>query len=98
MSEDINKRLAREEILSSPIYKDLIISSDARTSAMQIVIRKNQNLLDALNKRDMLYQKYASNPKYEDEYIESKAAYDSIAKGEKGNIGTIDKRIKSHTR
>ena len=94
LSEDINKRLAREEILSSPIYKDLIISSDARTSAMQIVIRKNQNLLDALNKRDMLYQKYASNPKYEDEYIESKAAYDSIAKGEKGNIGTLIKELR----
>ena len=94
LSEDINKKLAREEILSSPIYKDLIISSDARTSAMQIVIRKNQNLLDALNKRDMLYQKYASNPKYEDEYIESKAAYDSIAKGEKGNIGTLIKELR----
>ena len=73
-SEDINKRLAREEILSSPIYKDLIISSDAKTSAMQIVIRKNQNLLDALNKRNMLYQKYVSNLEYEDEYIKSKAA------------------------
>ena len=94
LSEDINKRLAREEILSSPIYKDLIISSDAKTSAMQIVIRKNQNLLDALNKRDMLYQKYVSNPIYEDEYIESKAAYDSIAKEEKENIGALIKELR----
>ncbi len=94
LSEDINKKLAREEILSSPIYKDLIISSDAKTSAMQIVIRKNQNLLDALNKRDILYQKYSSNPIYEDEYVESKAAYDSIAKEEKENISALIKELR----
>ena len=94
LSEDINKKLAREEILSSPIYKDLIISSDAKTSAMQIVIRKNQNLLDALNKRDMLYQKYVSNPIYEDDYIESKATYDSIVKEEKENIGALIKQLR----
>ena len=94
LSEDINKRLARQEILSSPIYKDLIISSDAKTSAMQIVIRKNQNFLDALNKRDMLYQKYATSLKYEEEYIKSKAAYDSIAKEEKENIGSLIKELR----
>jgi len=94
LSKDINKRLAREEILSSPIYKDLIISSDAKTSAMQIVIRKNQNLLDALNKRNMLYQKYVSNLEYEDEYIKSKAAYETIAKEEKENIGALIKQLR----
>jgi len=94
LSEDINKKLAREEILSSPIYKDLIISSDAKTSAMQIVIRQNQNLLDALNKRDILYQKYSSNPMYEDEYVESKTAYDSIAKEEKENISALIKELR----
>ncbi len=94
LSEDINKKLAREEILSSPIYKDLIISSDAKTSAMQIVIRKNQNLVDALNKRDMLYQEYSSNPIYEDAYVESKAAYDSVAKEEKENISALIKELR----
>ena len=94
LSKDINKRLAREEILSSPIYKDLIISSDAKTSAMQIVIRKNQNLLDALNKRNMLYQKYVSNLEYEDEYIKSKTAYEAIAKEEKENIGALIKQLR----
>ena len=53
LSADVDKKLAKEEILSSPIYKDLVISSDARTTAMQIIIEKNQKLLDALNERNL---------------------------------------------
>lgn len=40
LSEDVDKNRAREEILTSPIYKDLVISSDAKTTAMQLVIKK----------------------------------------------------------
>ena len=50
LSEDIDRNRAKEEILTSPIYKDLIISSDAKTTAMQIVIKKNESLTNALNK------------------------------------------------
>ena len=41
LSADVDKNLAKEEILSSPIYKDLVISSDAKTTAMQIIIKEN---------------------------------------------------------
>ena len=40
LSEDVDRDLAKTEILSSPIYKDLIISSDGKTTAMQIIIRR----------------------------------------------------------
>ena len=40
---DITK--AENEILTSPIYKDLIISSDGKTTAIQINLKKNDDLI-----------------------------------------------------
>ena len=47
LSDDVDKESAREEILSSPIYKNLIISEDAKTTAMQIIIKDNIELKNA---------------------------------------------------
>jgi hypothetical protein len=54
LSEDIDISRAKEEILTSPIYKDIIISSDAKTTAMQHVIKKNESLSNALKQRNLL--------------------------------------------
>ena len=43
-SDDINLDMAKREILTSPVYKDLVISDDAKTTAMQILIPDNKNL------------------------------------------------------
>ena len=39
--EDINLELAKDEIINNPIYQELIISKDGKTTAMQVVLRGN---------------------------------------------------------
>ena len=39
--DDINLELAKDEIINNPIYKELIISKDGKTTAMQVVLRGN---------------------------------------------------------
>ena len=46
-SEGIDLREAKKEIINNPIYRDLIISKDGSTTAMQIVLQGN-NEYDAL--------------------------------------------------
>ena len=65
--EDINLNLAKDEIINNPIYKELIISNDGMTTAMQVVLRGNNEydalikqryeILDNLNSREPLTKK-----------------------------------------
>ena len=48
---------AENEILDSPIYKDLIISSDGKTTAMQINLKKNDDLIFLNNQKRELTDK-----------------------------------------
>ena len=48
---------AENEILNSPIYKDLIISSDGKTTAMQINLKKNDDLISLNNQKRELTDK-----------------------------------------
>ena len=53
---------AENEILGSPIYKDLIISSDGKTTAMQINLKKNDELIFLNNqKRELTNKKRYGN-------------------------------------
>ena len=65
--EDINLNLAKDEIINNPIYKELIISKDGMTTAMQVVLRGNNEyealirqryeILDNLSSREPLTKK-----------------------------------------
>jgi predicted RND superfamily exporter protein len=50
-TEGIDLKLAKEEIINNPIYKDLIISSDGSITAMQVVLRGNDEFDLLVNKR-----------------------------------------------
>ena len=62
--EDINLELAKDEIINNPIYKELIISNDGSVTAMQVVLRGNDEydllikeryeLLDILSSKEPL--------------------------------------------
>jgi len=52
---------AENEILDSPIYKDLIISSDGKTTAMQINLKKNNDLIFLNNQKRELTDKKRYN-------------------------------------
>ncbi len=94
LSADVDKNLAKEEILSSPIYKDLVISSDAKTTAMQIIIEKNHKLLDALNERNSSFEEYKNNTSNKSKYLSSKANYEDLLEIEKQNINSLIEKIR----
>ncbi|RZO28845.1 MAG: transporter [SAR86 cluster bacterium] len=62
--EDINLEQAKDEIINNPIYKELIISNDGSVTAMQVVLRGNDEydllikeryeLLDILSSKEPL--------------------------------------------
>ena len=69
--ESINLDLAKEEIINNPIYKELIISNDGKVTAMQVVLRGNDEydqlisrrylILDTLNSKEVLTAKSKSD-------------------------------------
>jgi predicted RND superfamily exporter protein len=54
---DTNRSLAREELITSALYRDLIISADARTTALRVNLRQDQRYLELRELRDQLRQK-----------------------------------------
>ena len=50
-TEGIDLELAKDEIINNPIYKDLIISADGSITAMQVVLRANDEYDFLINKR-----------------------------------------------
>tara|TARA_B100001248_G_scaffold1197_1_gene876 strand:- start:7935 stop:10388 length:2454 start_codon:yes stop_codon:yes gene_type:complete len=94
LSDDIDRNRAKEEILTSPIYKDLVISSDARTTAMQLVIKKNQSLFNALKQRNLFFEKYQEDESFESEYELAKARYQNLAEKEKRKIKLLIEEIR----
>ena len=50
-SEGIDLELAKEEIINNPIYKELIISSDGSITAMQIVLKANEEYNSLISER-----------------------------------------------
>ncbi|MDC0985093.1 MMPL family transporter [Gammaproteobacteria bacterium] len=93
-SKDIDPEIAKQEILTSPIYKDLVISSDAKTTAMQITLKNNVSLKDALVKRDEFYKKYQQDSSFEAKYLESKQVYSDFSEIQKTNINSFIKDIR----
>lgn len=58
-SADVDRARAREELIRSPIFRDLIISADGRTTAMRIDLRENTRLSALLAEREMLRERRA---------------------------------------
>ena len=51
LDEDIDLQKAKQEILSNPIYKELIISKDGSTTAFQILLDKNESYESLIQQR-----------------------------------------------
>jgi len=61
-SEDVDIQLAEQEMRHSPLYENLLVNSEGDTTAMQVNLVVNRELLDLLNNRDKLYPKSTMNP------------------------------------
>jgi len=58
LSQDgVDKVRAREELLNSPLFKDLVVSSDARTTALQIDLHPTPDFTELRGQRDQLLAK-----------------------------------------
>ena len=56
-NSDTDRTLAREELLNSALYRDLIISADGRTTALQVNLRQDDRYLELRETRNRLRQK-----------------------------------------
>ena len=56
-SAGTDKALAREEFLHSPMYRDLIVSADGKTTALQVNFRRDDTWHDLLRQRNELREK-----------------------------------------
>ncbi len=54
LSPGVDRQLARQEFLTSPIYKNLILSPDGETTGMLATLELDQKYLDLVNHRDAL--------------------------------------------
>lgn len=50
----VDRELARKELTTSPIYKNLLTSLDAKTTALQVNIERDDHYFELLNARDDL--------------------------------------------
>jgi hypothetical protein len=53
-SSDMDMALARKEFLTNPFYRDLIVSSDARTTAIQVIFYADEKYFDLVKHRNKL--------------------------------------------
>ncbi|MFO7578387.1 MAG: efflux RND transporter permease subunit [Pelovirga sp.] len=56
-AEDIDLELVREEFTTSPLYRDLLVSADGRTTALQVLFADNEELQSLLRQRNALRDK-----------------------------------------
>ena len=54
LSEGVDKQLAKEEFLNSPIYKDVILSADGKTTGMMATLAVDESYLRLVTERDDL--------------------------------------------
>lgn len=52
-----DKTLAKQEFLTSPIYRELILSPDGQTTALQLNLTVDKTLIDLVSQRDALITK-----------------------------------------
>ena len=94
LSDDVDKESAREEILSSPIYKNLIISEDAKTTAMQIIIKDNIELKNASFDFYDIKRKFEKNKITKNEYLISKRKYELLKQSHDTNLHNLIKELR----
>ena len=56
-SPGLDKELARKEFLDSPIYRKLLMSFDGKTTALQVIFKRDETYFSLMNKRNQLKEK-----------------------------------------
>ena len=61
LSDNTDRNRAKEEILNSPIYKNLIVSENGKTTALQINLKQNKELFELSKTKASLISKKINN-------------------------------------
>ena len=80
---DTNRQMAQRELLSSPLYKDLLISSDGRTTALRVDMQRDAAYREMREQRDRLR---------EQEYVEG------LTDEESGKLAAVSDDYDARTR
>ena len=97
-SEGTDKVMAKNELLTSTLYKNLIISEDGQTTAILLNEKINQALESMIEKRDNLRLKRLSNPLNQAELDELESVSEEIKifrKQERGETAELIKSIRN---
>ncbi len=78
----IDRQLARKELLTSPLYSNMLISSDGTTTAIQVNFKRDETFYALLNKRNKLREKQFTDKLSEQELLQ---------------LSVISKDFKDHT-
>ncbi len=78
-SEGVDKAKAKAELIASPIFKELIISLDGNTTALQVNLKGNDRFRELLHKRNALLVKQQEGTINSDEGKQLKEVSDAYA-------------------
>ena len=78
LSPGTDKNLAKQELLTSKLYRNLVISSDGKTTAMQLNMVLDEELESLIEARDVLREKRLAEALDTDELIQLKILSDQI--------------------
>jgi len=59
--DEINKKRGFEEIISSPVFKEFVISDDGKTTAIIVNLKSDKKLREFIDKKDYFYNKSINN-------------------------------------
>ncbi|MCW8860641.1 MAG: transporter, partial [Deltaproteobacteria bacterium] len=80
---DVDIDLVRKEFQTSPFYKNLLVSPDAKTTALQVIFKRDNNYHELLNKRNHLREEQLERPLSAEESAqleEATRAFDSYSR------------------
>ena len=78
LSPGTDKNLAKQELLTSKLYRNLLISSDGKTTAMQLNMVLDKELKSLIEARDVLREKRLAEALDTDELIQLKILSEQI--------------------
>jgi uncharacterized protein len=102
-TKDFDKNLVKNEFLTSPLYSNAIVSSDFKTTALVLNLKKDKKYFELLEKRNSLLAKKRENKlseqddeNLEDVILEFKQYRDVLRENETNEIKNIRDIIKKY--
>ena len=78
-SPGVDRELARREFLTNPFYRNLLVSGDGGTTALQVIFRRDEKYFDLLKRRNYLREQSEQRRLNEEEKAELERLPEEIA-------------------